>query len=193
MKGHAGSPLYSGPLYSGPAYTCPVYTGPGYAKIYRYGMAGAAVLLLALAGCGHEKYGDSYPATSDVIGEGGVDSGVHDGENSDRNIAGQATDEETGTILFMASPGGGKPPRLIARTNSITSVPTAEFLAREALAAERRAPDAGNSQVPPQVVTEDGNQANPISQPVNVYGTPTGVPTGASTGAPTILKIIQAP
>ena len=229
MKGHARnleftrSPLYIGPVYTGPVCTGPVYTGPGYFKIYRYGLAGAAVLLLALGGCGHQDYEDSYPATSGVIADagvdGGVDGGVHDGENSDQNIAGQATDEETGTILFVASPGGGKPPQLIARTNSITTAPTAEFIAREVIAARQRAPAASNRLAPPLVIAEDdGDQASPISLPA-APGTARQTATqqtatqqtatqqtgggmtisqqagadGSLAGEPTILKIIQAP
>ena len=188
LTGRAGNPKSHGVTGHGTA-------GHGITSIYGVTMASAAVMLLALGGCGHEKYGDTYPVTSAVVVEGGdVVGGKDSAANSGgQNTGGEAAQEQTGTILFMASPGGGKPPRLIARTNSITSVPTTEFLAREAIAAEQRAPDAGNRLVPPLVVTEDGNQANPIAQPADVYGTPTGSPNGAPTSTPTILKIIQAP
>ena len=113
-------------------------------------MAGAA-LMLALAGCGHEAYEDSYPATSGVIVDGtGTTAGTAvgtagaAGDQAAGQIPGQIPGQtsspaaaQSGTILFMASPGDGRPPRLIARTNSITSVPTAEFLAREALASQQ--------------------------------------------------------
>jgi len=110
-------------------------------------MAGAA-LMLALAGCGHEAYEDSYPATSGVIVDGtGTTAGAAGDQAAGQipgQIPGQVTGQtsspaaaQSGTILFMASPGDGRPPRLIARTNSITSVPTAEFLAREALASQQ--------------------------------------------------------
>jgi hypothetical protein len=152
MKGHASS--------------CGFIGNQGFTKIHRYSLAGAAVMLLALGGCGHKEYEDSYPATSGVIVDGEVDGGVDGGINSNQNAAGQATDEQSGTILFVASPGGGKPPQLIARTNSVTSVPTAEFIAREAIAAQRRAPAASNGLIPPLVITEnDGDQASPISLP----------------------------
>ena len=89
-------------------------------------------MMLALGGCRHEEQ-DNYPATSGVMVEGCV---VVDGGETlpaGQNSAGQNSPDSGGTILFVANPGGGKPLRLIARTNSITTAPTAEFLARKAL------------------------------------------------------------
>ena len=194
-------------------------------------MAGAA-LMLALAGCGHEAYEDSYPATSGVIVDGtGTTAGTAVGTAGDQaagqipgpipgQIPGQTSSPaaaQSGTILFMASPGDGQPPRLIARTNSITSVPTAEFLAREALASQQygasqqQAP--ASSMTAPLVLTADPDQTSPIILP----GVPVTPRTGSSangssangsspansrisisrqTGVddgPTVLKIIEAP
>ena len=113
---------------------------------------------LALAGCGHEGHEDSYPATSGVIVDGGAGTTAETaagaaGDQTVSQIAGQVPGQvpghtsspdatPPGTILFMASPGDGQPPRLIAHTSSVTSVPTAEFLAREALASQPRATEA---------------------------------------------------
>ena len=84
---------------------------------------------------------------------------------------------QSGTILFMASPGNGQPPQVIARTDSVTSVPTAEFLAREALtsqygtsrqaaASQQQAPAASAQMTAPLVVTADQDQTSPIILPV---------------------------
>ncbi|MEK9962645.1 MAG: hypothetical protein VXB94_13860 [Rhodobiaceae bacterium] len=119
------------------------------------GMKGGVMMVsavLTLAGCGHEAYEDSYPVTSGVIVDGGAGTapgitGGITGSAMDDQPAGQTgevTGEVTpgpaagqsGTILFMASPGNGQPPQVIARTDSVTSLPTAEFLAREALASQ---------------------------------------------------------
>jgi hypothetical protein len=94
-------------------------------------------MMLALAGCGPNEYQDSnamtYTTSSGMIDDGGETPSV------DQNYA-----DQVGTILFVASPGDGKPQQLISRTNSITSAPTAEFLAREAIAARQRAPTDSN-------------------------------------------------
>ncbi|MEL0198108.1 MAG: hypothetical protein VW870_13780 [Rhodobiaceae bacterium] len=84
---------------------------------------------------------------------------------------------QSGTILFMASPGNGQPPQVIARTDSVTSLPTAEFLAREALASQygtsrqatasqQQAPAASTQMTAPLVVTADQDQTSPIILPV---------------------------
>lgn len=174
-----------------------------------------ATLLLAAGGCGHKEYEDSYPATSGVIADGGTVPG-------ESVASGSAAPQSNGRILFMASPGTGKPPQVIARTDSITTAPTAEFLAREALAAQRGAPVAaqrgapvaGSETVPRPAVPVGADQATPITLPaVSVSTRQTGTPltatpqgTGAQAdtritilrqsgvnGTPTILKIIEAP
>ncbi len=172
-----------------------------------------ATLLLAVGGCGHKEYEDSYPATSGVISDGGTVPG-------ESVASGSAAPQSSGRILFMASPGTGKPPQVIARTDSITTAPTAEFLAREALAAQRGAPVAGSERVAGSetvarpAVPVGANQATPITLPaVSVSTRQTGTPltatpqgTGAQAdtritilrqsgvnGTPTILKIIEAP
>ncbi len=85
----------------------------------------------------------------------------------------------------MASPGNGQPPQVIARTDSVTSLPTAEFLAREALASQygtsarrtswtsrqatasqQQAPAANTQMTAPLVVTADQDQTSPIILPV---------------------------
>ena len=75
----------------------------------------------------------TIPPPRGVIVEGGVI--VDGGETlpAGQNSTGQNSADSGGTILFVASPGGGEPSRVIARTNSITTAPTAEFLARQAL------------------------------------------------------------
>lgn len=184
-----------------------------------------AALLLALAGCGHEDYEDSYPATSGVIVDGGAETAAGAaGDQTVSQIPGQIAGQipgqipgqtsspdaaPSGTILFMASPGDGQPPRLIARTSSVTSVPTAEFLAREALASQPRAADASTPMTAPLVITGDDDLATPIILPAvpsagagsasSRAATPqtnsritisrqTGVDDG-----PTVLRIIEAP
>ena len=171
-----------------------------------------ATLLLAVGGCGHKEYEDSYPATSGVIADGGT---VPGGSVASGSVAsGSAAPQSSGRILFMASPGTGKPPQVIARTDSITTAPTAEFLAREALAAQRGAPVAGSETVPRPAVPVGADQATPITLPaVSVSTRQTGTPltatpqgTGAQAdtritilrqsgvnGTPMILKIIEAP
>ena len=189
-------------------------------------MAGAAVLL-ALAGCGHEAYEDSYPATSSVIVDGGTGVTASAMDDQPAGQTGEVTAEVTpgpaagqsGTILFMASPGNGLPPQVIARTDSITSVPTPEFLAREALASRRQGetrrqiPAGGSRMTAPLVVTTDQDRTSPIILPAapatplagsSPAGTsPNGSPpansririsrqTGVDDG-PTVLRIIEAP
>ena len=149
----------------------------------------------------------TYTTSSGMVDDGGETPSV------DQNYAGQV-----GTILFVASPGDGKPQQLISRTNSITSAPTAEFLAREAIAARQRAPTDSNKLTPPLVIAAEDDVDGPILLPTASGTTPgittpgsttpgsttpgsttpqTGAPqAGAdapSTGNPTILKIIQAP
>ena len=190
-------------------------------------MAGAA-LMLALAGCGHEAYEDSYPATSGVIVDGtGTTAETSVGAAGDQaagqipgQIPGQTSSPaaaQSGTILFMASPGDGRPPRVIARTNSITTTPTAETLAREALASQQYA--ASQQQAPaasltaPLVLTADPNQTSPIILPgVPVTPRAGSFPNASSPNAsspgnsrisiwhqtgvndgPTVLKIIETP
>lgn len=184
-----------------------------------------ATLLLAVGGCGHKEYEDSYPATSGVIADGGTVPGesVASGSVHGGSVHGEsAAPQSSGRILFMASPGTGKPPQVIARTDSITTAPTAEFLAREALAAQRGAPVAtqrgarvaGSETVARPAVPVGADQATPITLPaVSVSTRQTGTPltatpqgTGAQAdtritilrqsgvnGTPTILKIIEAP
>ena len=175
-------------------------------------VTGVAVMMLALGGCGHEEQ-DNYPATSGVIVEGGVI--VDGGETlpAGQNSTGQNSADSGGTILFLASPGGGKPPRLIARTNSITTAPTAEFLARKALLSWQGAPASNNGLVPLVVIAAEDDVDGPILLPTASSTTPgttkpqTGTPqTGnritvarpagtdtPSANKPTILKIIQSP
>ena len=193
-------------------------------------MAGAAVLL-ALAGCGHEAHEDSYPATSSVIVDGGtgVTAGAMDDQPAGQTgeVTAEVTAEVTpgpaagqsGTILFMASPGNGLPPQVIARTDSITSVPTPEFLAREALASQRQgetrrqAPAGDSRMTAPLVVTADQDRTSPIILPAApatplAGSSPAGPsPNGSlpansririsrQTGVddgPTVLRIIEAP
>ena len=185
-------------------------------------MAGAAVLL-ALAGCGHEAYEDSYPATSSVIVDGGTGVTASAMDDQPAGQTGEVTAGpaagQSGTILFMASPGNGLPPQVIARTDSITSVPTPEFLAREALASQRQgetrrqAPAGGSRMTAPLVVTADQDRTSPIILPAApatplAGSSPAGTsPNGSlpansririsrQTGVddgPTILKIIVAP
>ena len=130
----------------------------------------------------------TYTTSSGMIDDGGETPSV------DQNYA-----DQVGTILFVASPGGGKPPQLISRTNSITSAPTAEFLAREAIAARQRAPTDSNRLTPPLVIAAEDDVDGPILLPTASSTTPrtaTTQQTGAdapSTANPTILKIIQAP
>ena len=180
---------------------------------------------LALAGCGHEGHEDSYPATSGVIVDGGAGTTAETaagaaGDQTVSQIAGQVPGQvpghtsspdatPPGTILFMASPGDGQPPRLIARTSSVTSVPTAEFLAREALASQPQATAASTSMTAPLVITADDDLATPIILPV---APSTGTGSASSRAAtpqtnsritilrqtsvddgPTVLKIIEAP
>ena len=164
-------------------------------------MPGVAIML-ALAGCGPNEYQDSnaltYTNNSGMIDDGG------ETPSANQNYAG-----EVGTILFVASPGGGKPPRLISRTNSITSAPTAKFLAREALAAQQRAPTISNRLIPPLMIAAEDDVDRPILLPTASSNTPGSSTTrtaatpqaGAaqagtdapSTANPTILKIIKAP
>ena len=178
-------------------------------------------LLLAMGGCGREGYEDSYPATSGVIIDGGAGTTAETaagaaGDQAVDQIPGQIPGQTSspdaapsGTILFMASPGDGQPPRLIARTSSVTSVPTAEFLAREALASQPRAAAASTPMTAPLVITGDDDLATPIILPAapsagagsasSRAATPqtnsritisrqTGVDDG-----PTVLRIIEAP
>ena len=145
----------------------------------------------------------TYTTSSGMIDDGG------ETPSTNQNYA-----DQVGTILFVASPGGGKPPRLISRTNSITSAPTAEFLAREALAARQPAPTDSNRLTPPLVIAAEDDVDGPILLPTassttpgtttpgsTTPGTATTQQAGApqagadapSTANPTILKIIQAP
>lgn len=205
-------------------------TGMNRASGMVSGMKGGIMMVSAvftLAGCGHEAYEDSYPATSSVIVDGGtgVTAGAMDdqpagqtGEVTAEVTAGPAAGQ-SGTILFMASPGNGLPPQVIARTDSITSVPTPEFLAREALASQRQgetrgqAPAGGSRMTAPLVVTADQDQTSPIILPAApatplAGSSPAGTsPNGSlpansririsrQTGVddgPTVLRIIEAP
>ena len=185
-------------------------------------MAGAAVLL-ALAGCGHEAYEDSYPATSSVIVDGGTGVTASAMDDQPAGQTGEVTAGpaagQSGTILFTASPSNGLPPQVIARTDSITSVPTPEFLAREALASQRQgetrrqAPAGGSRMTAPLVVTADQDRTFPIILPAApatplAGSSPAGTsPNGSlpansririsrQTGVddgPTVLRIIEAP
>ena len=225
-------------------------TGMNRAGGMMSGMKGGVMMVsavLTLAGCGHEAYEDSYPATSGVIVDGGagtapgttpgITGGITPGITS--GITGSAMDDQpagqtgevagevtpgpaagqSGTILFMASPGNGQPPQVIARTDSVTSLPTAEFLAREALASQygtsrqatasqQQAPAASTQMTAPLVVTADQDQTSPIILPVVpatplVGSSPNGsLPansririsrqTGVDDG-PTVLRIIEGP
>ena len=162
------------------------------------------MMLLALGGCGHEAYKDNYPATSGVIVDGG--NAVTASKATIKHTGtdtGTARDDAAGTILFMASPGDGKPARLIARTNSITTAPTAEFLAREAIASQRQAPVDSNSLTAPLVLGAGDDQAAPVLLPTQSPGQAGTAPRTDShitiqrqsqgDGEPTILKIIEAP
>ena len=194
------------------------------------GMKGGIIMVSAvftLAGCGHEAYEDSYPATSSVIVDGGtgVTAGAMDdqpegqtGEVTAKVTPGPAAGQ-SGTILFMASPGNGLPPQVIARTDSITSVPTSEFLAREALASQRQgetrrqAPAGDSRMTAPLVMTADQDQTSPIILPA-APATPLAGSSPADTSpngslpansririsrqtgvddGPTVLRIIEAP
>jgi hypothetical protein len=130
-------------------------------------------MMLALAGCGPNEYQDSnamtYTTSSGMVDDGGETPSV------DQNYAGQV-----GTILFVASPGDGKPQQLISRTNSITSAPTAEFLAREAIAARQRAPTDSNKLTPPLVIAAEDDVDGPILLPT-ASGTTPGITTPGST------------
>ncbi|MEL0305187.1 MAG: hypothetical protein VW989_15660 [Rhodobiaceae bacterium] len=168
------------------------------------GMKGGVMMVsavLTLAGCGHEAYEDSYPVTSGVIVDGGAGTAPGTTPGITGGITGSAMDDQpagqtgevtaevtgevapgpaagqSGTILFMASPGNGQPPQVIARTDSVTSLPTAEFLAREALASQygtsrqatasqQQAPAASTQMTAPLVVTADQDQTSPIILPV---------------------------
>ncbi|MEK9855914.1 MAG: hypothetical protein VW495_14015 [Rhodobiaceae bacterium] len=187
-------------------------TGMNRASGMVSGMKGGIMMVsavLTLAGCGHEAYEDSYPATSGVIVDGGAGTapgtipgttggttpgitGGITGSAMDDQPAGQTGEVtaevggevapgpaagQSGTILFMASPGNGQPPQVIARTDSVTSLPTAEFLAREALASQygtsrqatasqQQAPAASTQMTAPLVVTADQDQTSPIILPV---------------------------
>ena len=190
----------------------PLARATGHAGYVRFGsplasLALMAATVLALAGCGHDEYEDSYPATSGVIVEGGTMAKDNPADSSGAapataTRAGQPdgpSDPQGGTILFMASPGGGLPPRVIARTDSITSAPTAEHLARDALATHRRdpAPPTTSGMTAP-LITNGEDPAIPIALP-----DPTATPrtsrritisrqTGVDDG-PTILRIVESP
>lgn len=163
--------------------TGPILTGP--ILMARALTAGAALMLLVFGGCGHDEYQDSYPVASGVIVDGGESSTSAD-LPADQDLSA----DQRGTILFVASPGGGKPPRLIARTNSITTAPTAEFLAREAIASRQGVPAPGNKLATPLVITADDDLATPISQTGSRLTISRQVGTD---GGPTTLKIIEAP
>ena len=122
------------------------------AGMTRAGMTGTALLLLALGGCGHEPHKDSYPVSSGALVDGsstiststGSDSAGSDSAGSNlADSSATAPEGSTGAILFMASSGDGKPPQLIARTTSVTTAPTAETLAREAIAVIAPTEDSG--------------------------------------------------
>lgn len=213
-------------------------TGMNRAGGMMSGMKGGVMMVsavLTLAGCGHEAYEDSYPATSGVIVDGGAGTAPGTTPGITGGITGSAMDDQpagqtgemtpgpaagqSGTILFMASPGNGQPPQVIARTDSVTSLPTAEFLAREALASQygtsrqatasqQQAPAASTQMTAPLVVTADQDQTSPIILPVVpatplVGSSPNGsLPansririsrqTGVDDG-PTVLRIIEGP
>ncbi|MGB2496417.1 MAG: hypothetical protein ACPIFQ_09370, partial [Candidatus Puniceispirillaceae bacterium] len=161
------------------------------AGMTRAGMTGTALLLLALGGCGHEPHKDSYPVSSGALVDGsstiststGSDSAGSDSAGS--NLAGSsatAPEGSTGAILFMASSCDGKPPQLIARTTSVTTAPTAETLAREAIAARQNTP-AISPAISPATNTAIGSDRT----------APLVIPAAGDTATPARVLVTPAP
>jgi hypothetical protein len=168
----------------------------------------AAVMMLALGGCG-----SGTQKTVHLDGPGNTDPGntanidmVADsgGIEATGPSAEQPSGDQTGTILFMAAPEGGKPARLISRTDSITTTPTAKHLLQQALASGRQAPANTTSHTAPLVIEADDHQETPIQLPAPATATlATATPRTDSqitirrqsqgAGQPTILKIMEAP
>ena len=149
-----------------------------------------ATLLLALGGCGYQAHeGLDHPPSSVII----------DGGPAVPDMAAAATGAppSAGAILFVASPGDGGTPRLIARTDSITSAPTAEFLAREALAAQRGTSQSSTRVAAPIAPGTGEDPATPLTLPVATGTTANSrIAISRQTGVddgPTILRIIEAP
>jgi len=156
------------------------------------------VMVLALGGCGTSTQKTAH-----------LDDSVHHGSGNTGAVAASASAEQpsgeqpagaqTGTILFMAAPEGGKPARLISRTNSITTAPTAKHLLRQALASGRRAPANTTNHTAPLVIEADDHQETPIQLPAPTTTAPrtdsqiTIRHQPQRAGQPTILKIIEAP
>ena len=165
-------------------------------------------MMLALGGCGSgtqktvhlDGPGNTGPgntANIDMVADSG-------GIEATGPSAEQPSGDQTGTILFMAAPEGGKPARLISRTNSITTTPTAKHLLQQALASGRQAPANTTSHTAPLVIEADDHQETPIQLPAPATATPTTATPRTDSqitirrqsqgaGQPTILKIMEAP
>ena len=179
------------------------------AKVIRTGIVPVtAVMMLALGGCGSgtqktvhlDGPGNTGPgntANIDMVADSG-------GIEATGPSAEQPSGDQTGTILFMAAPEGGKPARLISRTNSITTTPTAKHLLQQALASGRQAPANTTSHTAPLVIEADDHQETPIQLPAPATATPTTATPRTDSqitirrqsqgaGQPTILKIMEAP
>lgn len=166
-------------------------------------ITGVTILMLALGGCGLGTHQNGDP--DNPRGSSGM---IVDGEDIPTGDTDSPTEEQAGTILFMASPGNGRPAKLISRTNSITTAPTAEFLARQilarkAIAAKHGAPVNRNGLTAPLVIEADDHQETPILLPTQLPGQAGAISRTDShitiqrqsqgDGKPTLLKIIETP